>query len=323
MENNLSLKSTPKDVFLHLFNILTFYISVIALIALYLQYISALFPDALNFYFTGLADRVRWFASLLIIAVPAYLLTSWFLARDLNLNPKKRDLKLRHWLIYFTLFIAAVTIIVDLVTLVNNFLGGELTIQFFLKILVVLVLAAAVFGYHFWDLKRQNLQSQTPKILAWTVVVVVLLSIILGFFIIGTPQAQRQRRFDEQRVQNLQLLQSQLINYWVQKESLPQELIQLEDSISGFVLPHDPESAVAYEYQVVNPLAFELCATFTTISDDFGRGSFKPAIQPVAPYEAFGQNWDHQAGRVCFLRTIDPELYKYEKNNPRLKTPLD
>lgn len=311
--NNNTIQSTPKDVFLHLLNILTFYISVIGFITLYVQYINVLFPDPLEFFYTGIANAVRWSTSVLVIAVPVYILTSWLLAKDLASNHEKRELKLRKWLIYFTLFISAVTIIIDLITFVYNFLSGELSIQFFLKILIVLLVAAAVFGYYIWELRRKDIGSKTPKMLAWTVSSVVLISIIVGFFIVGTPAAQRQRRFDEQRVYNLQTLQSQIINYWIQKEVLPQNLSGLEDSISGFVVPMDPETDLPYEYMVISDLSFELCATFKTSNEDVGSASSK-GVRSVVPFDSFQQNWDHEAERTCFERTIDPELYKSRNN---------
>ena len=322
MEDNTTTRSTPKDVFLHLLNILTFYISVTGFITLYIQYISALFPDPLNFYYTGIADAVRLSTSLLVIAVSVYLLTSWLLGKDLKKNHGKRELRLREGLLYFILFISAVTIIVDLIMFVYNFLSGELTIQFFLKLLVVLLVAAAVFGYYIWDLRRKDTEtSKTPKILAWLLCFVVLTSVILGFFIIGTPSEQRDRRFDERRINDLQMLQSQIINYWVQKETLPQELSVLEDSISGFMVPQDPQTEADYEYHILSPLSFELCATFKTSTEDFTfsyRGSEFFYKAPV-PYGVYQPSWEHEAGRTCFERTIDPELYK---NNEQLKTLL-
>jgi len=312
MEYNAAVKNTPKDVFLHLLNILTFYISVIGFITLYVQYINALFPDPLSFYYTRIANAVRLSTSILIIAVPIYLLTLWLLGKGLASHRARRELKLRKWLIYFTLFISAVTIIVDLIMFVYNFLSGELTIQFFLKILVVLLAAAAVFGYYIYDLRRKNMKSKTPKILAWTLSFVILSSVIASFFIIGTPAVQRERRFDEQRVENLQTLQSQIINYWTQKEVLPQNLGALEDSISGFIVPKDPDSDSPYGYNVIDSLSFELCATFKTSSDDFGPTSKR--ARTISPYDSFQQNWSHQAERTCFTRIIDPELYKSREN---------
>lgn len=305
MENN---KGTPKDVFLHLFNIVTFYLSMIGFIILYVQYVNALFPDKLNYYFTAISDLVRIASSILFVAVPAYIISAWLLAKDVTLMPEKRDLKLRKWLTYFTLFISAVTIIVDLIIFVYNFLNGEISVRFVLKVLVVLMVACGIFGYYMWDLKRKELVSKLPKILAIILAVFALGSIITGFFIVGTPTDQRNRKFDEQRVQELQMLQSQVINYWILKHNLPTDLSLLQDDISGFKVPADPETKIAYEYKILDPLKFELCANFTSVEDSLDQG--KNGQYYATPLDVFQQNWKHDTGRTCFTRTIDPELYK-------------
>ena len=314
MENNTNLRSTPRDIFLHFLNIFTFYISVISFITLFIQYVNVLFPDTLNFYYTGITDAIRLSSSVLLVAVPVYLLTCWLLGRDLKKNIGKRGLRLRKSLIYFTLFLAAVAMIIDLITLVNNFLSGELTSRFFLKTLVVLAVAAAVFGYYVWDLKRKDQESsKVPKTLGWVVALTVLASVFGGFLIVGTPAAQRERRFDEQRIANLQTIQNEIINYWIQKETLPAKLGEMENSISGFAVPQDPQSEDPYEYNILSDFSFELCAEFKTSSKDFGD-----AYQ-ASKYGLFQQNWQHETGRTCFERTIDPELYK---ENGQLKSPM-
>ena len=265
----------------------------------------------LNYYFTGIADGVRWSSSILFVAVPAYLFTSWLLAKDLTATPEKRDLKLRKWLIYFTLFISAITIIVDLMIFVYNFLDGELTMRFFLKVLVVLLVAIAVFGFYMWDLKRKAGKTNLPKILAVVVSVVVLFSIIIGFFIVGTPVDQRNRKEDERRVSDLQTLQSQIVDYWTKKKVLPSQLDNLQDNISGFMVPNDPSAKNSYEYVIKDTLSFELCAVFSAsnLNDKTMLGT-----DYYAPYDVYRQNWNHDVGRVCFSRTIDPELYKTQDN---------
>ncbi|MEK7625590.1 MAG: DUF5671 domain-containing protein [Patescibacteria group bacterium] len=318
---NAPAKTTPKDVFLHLFNIVTFYLSVIGFITLYIQYIIALFPDPLNYYFSGIADSVRVSTSILFISVPAFLLSSWLLAKDLKAIPEKRDLKLRKWLIYFTLFISAITIIIDLIIFVYNFLNGELTLQFFLKVLVVLLVAGSVFGYYIWELRRSQAISRIPKILTIAVSAVVVCSIILGFFIVGTPADQRERRFDEQRVSSLQMLQSQIVDYWVRKSALPESTKDLENNISGFIVPTDPGSKADYEYRVLSPLSFELCAVFSRASKESGLAGRGMKV-PSPYFNSFQQNWDHDAGRFCWTRTIDPDLYKVNKAGTPLPIPV-
>jgi hypothetical protein len=52
-----------------------------------------------------------------------------------------------------TLFIAALTGLIDLITLINTFLGGEITTRFGLKVAIVLLIAIGVFLHFLADLK--------------------------------------------------------------------------------------------------------------------------------------------------------------------------
>ena len=58
--------------------------------------------------------------------------------------------------IYLTLFIAAGCLIGDMTTLVYQLLGGELTVRFMLKVIVVGAIAGTVFGYYLHDLRREE-----------------------------------------------------------------------------------------------------------------------------------------------------------------------
>ena len=58
-----------------------------------------------------------------------------------------------------TLFLAATVLIGDLITLVYNLLGGELSLRFVLKVLVVGTIAGAIFGYYLRDLRREEKEA--------------------------------------------------------------------------------------------------------------------------------------------------------------------
>jgi len=104
-------------------------------------------------YSSGVNNAIRWSAAILIVAFPVYLLMMWLINKDIALMPARRELRVRKWLGYLTLFIAAITAIIDVGTLVYNLLGGELTTRFILKILVVLAVAATVFFYYLRELR--------------------------------------------------------------------------------------------------------------------------------------------------------------------------
>src|SRR3989338_8386169 len=105
-------RSTPYQVFLHLMMMAMFYVSVITLIALIVQYINLLFPDELLSYGEAY-DVIRSTSSSLIVTFPVFLLTSWFIRKAFKRDPNERNMGIRRWLIYLTLFVAGITMVVD------------------------------------------------------------------------------------------------------------------------------------------------------------------------------------------------------------------
>jgi hypothetical protein len=160
------------------------------------------------------------------------------------------------------------------------------------------------------------------KLFNYLIIGIVILAIVVGFFILGTPKSERLRRLDERRVSDLQSIQWQVINYWQTKNELPEGLSALEDSTTGVRSPVDPETGLIYEYKIIpeKDLTFELCANFKT---DTSSSITKDSIsRPVMPYEIGSEawNWQHPIGRFCFERTIDPEQYPPFKDlNAKLK----
>ncbi|MDO8466834.1 MAG: DUF5671 domain-containing protein [bacterium] len=156
----MEAKTSPKDVFLHLLSIVSLYTSGIAFLVLIFQYVNVLFPDAVagdNYYQLESAYRmIRWSISSLIIVFPTYIIATWFLNKSYDKTPAKKKIWVRKWLVYFTLFVAALIIIGDLVSLINNLLNGELTMRFLLKVLAVFFVSGNVFYYYIWELKHKK-----------------------------------------------------------------------------------------------------------------------------------------------------------------------
>ncbi len=300
-----TFKSTPKDVFFHLLATVTLYMSVYAIIALLFSCINVLLPDALSFYYTGELDMIRLSVAMLMVTYPVYVLLMYLIQKDMTVEPGKHDIGARKWLTYLTIFLAAIMIIVDVITLIYNFLDGELTLRFFLKVLTVLAVSSTVFGFYLWDIRRAaGEKSGTVRLFAWGASAAVVVSIVLSFLVAGSPWHQRQVRFDERRVNDLQTVQNELVQYWQQKQALPATLNELQNNITGFVAPTDPDTGATYEYTVTGDAAFSLCATFAT-----ERMEAQNTSAVAYRGDAYGQNWNHAAGRTCFDRTIDPDMY--------------
>lgn len=300
-------RNLPRDLFLHLLAMFTLYWSAISFVTMLWQYINYFFPDALH-YSVGLSGPLRFAVSSLIIVFPVFIITSFFLNRIYRKEYVVRESKIRKWLIYLTLFIASLIIIGDLVAVINAYLSGEITARFILKAFSILFVAAVVFSYYLDDVRKEQ-PTNLAKPFAYGTSLLVVVSIIGSFFIIGSPKLARDIQFDQQRVNDLSSIQFQTVSYWQRKQSLPTALSDLNDPFTGFSVPADPATNQQYEYTIKDPIAltFDLCATFATDSKAIPESRTLPKA-PV-PYSASDANWNHATGRVCFERTIDKQLY--------------
>lgn len=292
-------RSTAKDVFLHLLSVGTLYVAIISLIALFFQYINVKLPDALDFYYLGSLDIIRQSMASLLIVWPVYILVTWLIYKDLQEAPGKHEVGIRKWLLYLTLFVTSITMIVDLITLVNYFLNGEITTRFILKVLTVLIVAGGVFAYYLWDLRRDpSEKTNVSRNAAWGISVFILLSIALGFYFVGSPAQQRLIRLDEERISDLSMIQSEVTNYYIQTGELPISMEELKNGFYNFTAPTDPMTNENYSYTVKDELTYELCATFSADSIETPKRSFA----------YYSDNWEHTAGNTCFEHKVSPSM---------------
>jgi len=302
----MNTKMTAKDFFLHIAVIALLYTGTVALLNVLFRVINVAFPQVSQYsYFASTSISLP--VATLIVVFPLFLFLANLLRRGYVADPSRKEYPVRKWLIYITLFIAGAVLAGDLVTLIYFFLDGqELTTGFILKILSVLVVTGAIFGYYMDDLK-DRLTNTRRNIWRIVAAVLVLGSIVAGFSVLGTPSSQRMLRYDSQKVSDLQSIQWQVVNYWQQKGVLPATLAELQDPISGFMIPTDPQTRVPYEYEKTGILSFNLCAEFNKQAQ-IVNGSVARIAYPE-PMGKLNESWQHEAGRQCFERTIDPELY--------------
>ena len=309
-ENQIIKRNIPRDLFLHLLAVVTLYWSAVSFVTLLWQFINSFSPDALDAYRGDyMLSLIRFNVSAIIIVFPVFIAVSWYLNKIYAKEAVVRESKIRKWLIYLTLFIASLVIIGDLIFVINAFLGGEVTVRFILKALSIILVAGIIFGYYLDDVRRE-IPTKLAKYFAWTTSVLVSAVVVGAFFVIGSPTSVRLAQFDQQRVNDLSNIQSQIVNYWQRKEALPNSLADLNDAISGFKAPTDPQTRQPYEFSVKDAtnLSFELCANFNKFSQN-NKDITKRAFPIAGVPDSYNQNWDHAAGRVCFERTIDKQLY--------------
>src|SRR3989344_3916649 len=154
-----SSKMTPKDFFLNLAVVVTLYTSVITFLTLLFEIIDRVYPDALSqgYYSYGYySSGIRFAIASLVIMFPLCLVISHLNNRQAQIVPEKKKLAIRRWLSYLTLFLATLAMAIDLITLINTFLGGEITARFTLKVLAVFLVSAIIFIYYMYDLRTET-----------------------------------------------------------------------------------------------------------------------------------------------------------------------
>lgn len=151
---------SARDAFVYLVIFATLAISAYHFGSLVFQLINRAFPDALDGGREGYSLRaVRQAVAALIVAFPIYVTLSYRVNAAIRRDPTKRSSKIRKWLTYMTLFVAAAVLVGDLTAVIYNLLAGDLTVRFILKALTVVLVAGAVFGYYLWDLREDAERS--------------------------------------------------------------------------------------------------------------------------------------------------------------------
>ncbi len=306
-------KITPKDFFLWAGAVVALYWSVVAFILLMFEYINYAMPNPLSYYPSDpYQSGIPYEMASLIVLVPIYFALMVMIRRDIAKDATRNDIWVRRWALIFTMFVAGALAAGDLIVLLTTFLSGEeITLAFLLKVAIVLLVAAGIcmhfiadfWGYwHTYPARRFNVFIGVGTLVVSTVVA--------GFAIVGTPGAARLYRFDDEKVSDLHTIQYLIGTYYQHKQKLPEQLADIDTFTAGAdepSVPKDIQTNQSYEYRPIGPLSYELCANFNKTSNagNGGRVSY-----PTAPYGVKGQDsWQHGAGRVCFGRTIDPDLY--------------
>lgn len=288
-----------RDAFFHLLTFASLYALLVSTIVLFFTYIERLFPDpALQTYpgsDTAVASSIRWYIAAIIVSYPLFIWISRILLREMQEHSEKAASGIRRWLTYLTLFVAASTLVGDFITLVFYLLNGELSVRFILKVLTVLIFAGLAFTYYFYSLRVSPQQAKKigmNRIYGWVSAAIVVIAIVWGIKIAGSPATARDQQFDDRRVEDLRIITSEVQNIVYGNKPhdqnpgkpVPQSLQEVAANATHQKINlQDPENGQPYEYTYVNAIHYKICATFTH--------------QQQLTYDIF---WNHPAGHSCY-----------------------
>nr|WP_255657210.1 DUF5671 domain-containing protein [Lysobacter lactosilyticus] len=147
---------SAREAFFYLLMFAALYMAAWHLCSLAFDLLNRALPDATDqgYLFRTTESSMRWSAASLVIAFPVFLWMARLVARQVTQDPLARLSPVRRWLTYLTLFLAALALVGDMITLVYNLLGGDVTLRFVLKVLVIGAVAGAIFSYYLADLRR-------------------------------------------------------------------------------------------------------------------------------------------------------------------------
>lgn len=290
-----------REAFYHLLTFAALYASVIAVVVLLFRYVNRLLPDAAMLERRGPWEltQIRWSLAFVIVAFPIFAWLSRLLLREMRKCPERAWSATRRWLTYLTMFLASIALGGDVITLVFRLLEGELTLRFALKVLVVLVVAGLAFVYYLLSLRMPVERPGTTRMhrsFAGAASGVVLLTVVWGFAVAGSPGTARLHLFDDRRVDDLRTIKDEIGNIClgVQRFASPDERRLLrplpatleevaESARERRPNLRDPETGEPYAYDALDATRFRLCASFRFARD-----------------EEHDPLWNHAAGRHCF-----------------------
>lgn len=285
--------NSPKFAFYYLLSLVALIFMAIATGQIIFQIINQGLPDIFGQYGTDFSSDVLKFAiSAILIASPVFYIVSNLINKHLFRGEIEKDSGIRRWLTYFILLVSAVIIIVFLIVTINNFLDGEWTSKFLLKMLTVIGISAIVFSFYLYDIRRAEVlgnKDRVVKIYFWATLALVVSAFVSALFIVETPTEARNRRIDERIITNFYNIESSINSYYNTNQKLPVSLNDLkkESVVSDSLI--DPGTREMFEYLPGNGMDYQLCANFRTDNKN----------SRDAAYQYLDENKRHLQGRQC------------------------
>jgi hypothetical protein len=287
-------KNNPKFAFFYLLSLVALLFTSISVGVIVFQLINKFIPDLLNEFNNYVAfGAVNFAISSLIIAVPIYYITTYLIIKSLYKGDLDKDSPIRRWLTYFVLLVTSIVMIFWLISVINNFLGGEFTIKFILKALTAILIAASIFGFYLYDIRRKETLKKEKffKFYFYGSLSIIIIVFISAFFVAESPLKNRDRKIDQKIINDLGRIDSAIYSFYYDKNALPENLDELKSEIR-FISDQsltNPFTKNNYEYKKISEKKYELCTDFKTSNKEINKS-----------YDYWNEKWMHDSGYQCF-----------------------
>ncbi|MCU0226600.1 MAG: DUF5671 domain-containing protein [Bryobacterales bacterium] len=312
---------SSREAFLYLLSFLALAVWTTALGTILFQLVNVWVPDAVSGgYYPSVRSIITWSMAAMAVAYPLYVLVTRVLMRESAANPDRLQSGVRKWLTYLALLLTAGTVLGDLIGFTGYFLLGELSMRYVLKSLIVLLICGGIFVFYMSSLPGggsgwRMFGTAQRRLLGWAATVSVVSVFVAGLLVAGMPADQRRLQADQRRVEDLRRIAQEIQQWGNQAEveakaagestdgSTPEKASKLPESLeflrdqSGVSRIADPETGIGYEYKILTPETYRLCATFALPNprDEYDGG------RRMYAYGNHGQFWKHPAGPHCFV----------------------
>lgn len=300
-----------RDIFVNIAMMLSLGVAIMSFITLIQLVLDTVLPDHFNcgcdFTETIINNLV-----ILIVSYSAYFYLSWKMRKTEGALPLHHSTVFHKIIVYLTLFVSGIGLSYKLVEILQEALYYGFSVATGLKIGILAVVFGGIFAYYFSDIKKSgDVAHSKLAVVSWWVMNALVVGAIVGaFLVVGSPNTQKNMRFDEKRIYDLSGIQDDIDSAISNTStSLPATLQDFysEEHLNTLL---DPQYNQPYEYKVVDKDSYQLCSTFGAPSDTYAR-----KLQKV-----YGENakntkdiWAHESGRTCF--TFSVKRYRYEDSS--------
>jgi hypothetical protein len=152
-------------------------------------------------------------------------------------------------------------------------------------------------------MKRTEVVNKKDKIVNlyfYFSLIIVIASVVTGFFFIDSPQKVRNQRHDQQVINQLDQIDSSVNEYFILNKNVPAKLEDLtkDKTRTTFISEDtlkDPDTGKNFDYRKTAKDTYEICATFS-ISDS--------ELSDTQQFDkVLVERWAHKnSGKQCFSR---------------------